>query len=57
MENKKSQTTLQLFDFCRGDRIRTCDHLVPNQVHYRTVLHPVAIAVFLNCECKGSTLF
>ena len=26
---------------CRGDRIRTCDHLVPNQARYRTALHPV----------------
>ncbi len=26
--------------FCRGDRIRTCDHLVPNQVRYRTALRP-----------------
>ena len=25
----------------RGDRIRTCDHLVPNQARYRTALHPV----------------
>ena len=24
----------------RGDRIRTCDHLVPNQVRYRTALRP-----------------
>jgi hypothetical protein len=24
----------------RGARIRTWDPLVPNQVHYRTVLHP-----------------
>ena len=24
----------------RDDRIRTCDPLVPNQVHYQAVLHP-----------------
>ena len=30
MFNKKS----------RGGRIRTCDPLVPNQVRYRTALHP-----------------
>ena len=30
--------------FCRGDRIRTCDHLVPNQVRYRTALHPERLA-------------
>ena len=27
---------------CRGDRIRTCDHLVPNQERYRAALHPAA---------------
>ena len=26
---------------CRGDRIRTCDSLLPKQVRYRTALHPV----------------
>ena len=25
---------------CRSDRIRTCDPLVPNQIRYRTALHP-----------------
>ena len=29
----------------RGDRIRTCDHLVPNQARYRAALHPAAIFV------------
>lgn len=29
----------------RGDRIRTCDHLVPNQARYRTALHPVSCKV------------
>ena len=28
---------------CRGDRIRTCGRLVPNQERYRAALHPVAI--------------
>ena len=30
------------YDACcgRGDRIRTCDHLVPNQERYRAALHP-----------------
>ena len=27
--------------FCRGDRIRTCDPLVPNQMRYRAALLPV----------------
>ena len=27
--------------FGRGDRIRTCGPLVPNQVRYQTALHPV----------------
>ena len=30
---------------CRGDRIRTCDHLVPNQARYRAALHPAAIFI------------
>ena len=38
----------------RGDRIRTCDHLVPNQERYRAALHP---ALFLNCGCKGKFFF
>ena len=41
--------------FCRGDRIRTCDHLVPNQARYRAALHPEK-RTFPFCECKG-TLF
>ena len=35
---------------CRGDRIRTCDHLVPNQVRYRTALRPEK-------QCKGTHFF
>ena len=27
--------------FGRGDRIRTCDPLVPNQMRYQAALHPV----------------
>ncbi len=30
------------FFVCREDRIRTCDHLVPNQAFYRTELLPDA---------------
>ena len=35
--------TIVLKIFCRVDRIRTCDILVPNQVHYRTVLLPYVL--------------
>ena len=45
---------------CRGDRIRTCGRLVPNQERYRAALHPVAIlgnAVPRICGCKGTTFF
>ena len=35
---------------CRGDRIRTCDHLVPNQERYRAALHPERH--FAISECK-----
>ena len=41
---QKCRTTLPVIQHllkCRGDRIRTCDHLVPNQERYRTALHPV----------------
>ena len=27
----------------RGDMIRTCDHLVPNQERYRAALHPASL--------------
>ena len=30
-------------DNSRGDRIRTCDHLVPNQERYRAALHPASL--------------
>ncbi len=32
-----------LSEISRGDRIRTCDHLVPNQVRYRTALRPESL--------------
>ena len=38
--------TIVLKIFCRADRIRTCDILVPNQVHYRTVLLPYILGAF-----------
>ena len=37
----------------RGDRIRTCGRLVPNQERYRAALHP-ALYPFLFCVCKGN---
>ena len=45
----------------RGDRIRTCDTLVPNQVRYRAALHPAAFLVgqcrFQNAGAKVLTFF
>ena len=32
---KKSHQEFLLDDFCRGDRTRTCDSLVPNQERYQ----------------------
>ena len=56
----KHLLTLKIDD-CRGDRIRTCGRLVPNQERYRAALHPVAILKwkksFPNCECKGTISF
>ena len=40
-KKKRLNNMFNLF-FCRGDRIRTCDHLFPKQARYRTALHPVA---------------
>lgn len=34
---------------CRGDRIRTCDHLFPKQERYRAALHPVYILFSSSC--------
>ena len=46
----------QCLTFCRGDRIRTCGRLVPNQERYRAALHPECFigSVFLNCGAKVS---
>ncbi len=38
--------------FCRGDRIRTCDHLVPNQARYRAALHPEKKRTFVFADAK-----
>ena len=40
------------FAFCREDRIRTCDPLVPNQVFYRAELPPELSPEFY-CSFKG----
>ena len=37
--NELRISTISTF-FCRGDRIRTCGRLVPNQERYRAALHP-----------------
>ena len=44
--------------FCvgRGDRIRTCDRLVPNQKRYRAALHPECFP-FQKCGCKDTDKF
>ncbi len=34
----------------RGDRIRTYDPLVPNQMRYQTALHPDIFTNALNCS-------
>ena len=46
-----------LLSVCRGDRIRTCDTLLPKQVRYRAALHPEKAAPTnksrSECESKG----
>ena len=37
---KAKKICLFLAFLCRGDRIRTCDHLFPKQERYRAALHP-----------------
>ena len=39
---KKRSSFYKTTSLCRGDRIRTCGRLVPNQERYRAALHPVA---------------
>ena len=34
-QNKATRQWLYFLNCCRGDRIRTCDPLVPNQVRYQ----------------------
>lgn len=43
-----------LFLVRRGDRIRTCDRLVPNQERYRAALHPEG-TINPNCGAKVLT--
>ena len=38
--NKIDKIHLNLADFGRDDRIRTCGPLVPNQMRYQAALHP-----------------
>ena len=53
---KKEMRPLEphLFLICRGDRIRTCDRLVPNQERYRAALHPES-TINPNCGAKVVT--
>ena len=45
---------INLAVYGRGDRIRTCDPLVPNQVRYRPALLPDGLAAN---RCSGTFLF
>ena len=44
---KEALVNYQGFLLCRGDRIRTCDPLVPNQVRYRPALLPEPVGTLL----------
>ena len=52
--DKKFFTFIRFIDlfetvyFCRVDRTRTCDILVPNQVHYQLCYYPIYIKVILS---------
>ena len=43
IQQKKRDSFHETISLRRGDRIRTCGRLVPNQERYRAALHPVAI--------------
>ena len=36
---KARVSTKEIGETVRSDRIRTCDHIVPNDVRYQTALH------------------
>ena len=56
---RKRETTKKIvsLSYCRDDRTRTCDHLVPNQVHYQLCYIPLCRSVPLFLRCKGNTFF
>ena len=41
----------------RGDRIRTCDLIVPNDAHYQAVLHPVLYPYIVKKEWHFVNIF
>ncbi len=58
MYNIKRKPAIRMMEnwflnFCRGDRIRTCDPLLPKQMRYRTALRPVSF----DNGCKSSIIF
>lgn len=55
LDKNKKRTKRYCYHFVlssRGDRIRTCDHLVPNQVRYRAALLPELFCMY--CACTSS---
>lgn len=46
-----------LFYYCRGDRIRTCDPLVPNQVRYQLRYAPYESSFPLNSIANLGSFF
>ena len=43
--------------FCRGDRTRTCDSLVPNQERYQLRYTPLQYSCFLIADAKVWSFF
>ena len=41
----------------RGDRIRTCDLIVPNDAHYQAVLHPEVCQFIVKKEERFVNIF
>ena len=44
-QQKKRDSFYETISLRRGDRIRTCGRLVPNQERYRAALHPALDAI------------
>ena len=61
LSKTKNPPVYKLMDFCRGDRTRTCDSLVPNQERYQLRYTPKKLwletVVLFKCGAKVHIIF